>query len=281
MPARSQSRSQSQSQSQSQPRTRTRGHEAKDITRRTALERAAAALAIGALATTASGHPAAAATTDADSSALPASVAGIRVPDTRLARDTAAFVREASSPALFRHVLRTYLFGALLLDRRGVRYDRELAFVAAALHDLGLVEAYRTPTERFEVDGADAARRFLRGRRVPADRVAVVWDAIALHTNAGIAARKSPEIALVSLGSGLDFTGNGLDEIEPDALAEVLTAFPRDGFTQEALDTILSLCRTKPLSVLMHPFAEVGRRHLPGFPVPTLEDLLLAAPFAD
>ncbi|GGS54352.1 HD domain-containing protein [Streptomyces griseoviridis] len=279
MPARSQSRS--QSQSQSQPRTRTRGHEAKDITRRTALERAAAALAIGALATTASGHPAAAATTDADSSALPASVAGIRVPDTRLARDTAAFVREASSPALFRHVLRTYLFGALLLDRRGVRYDRELAFVAAALHDLGLVEAYRTPTERFEVDGADAARRFLRGRRVPADRVAVVWDAIALHTNAGIAVRKSPEIALVSLGSGLDFTGNGLDEIEPDALAEVLTAFPRDGFTQEALDTILSLCRTKPLSVLMHPFAEVGRRHLPGFPVPTLEDLLLAAPFAD
>jgi hypothetical protein len=250
----------------------------KGITRRTALGRGAGVAAIGAaaaFATAVTAAPAAAA------DALPGTVAGVRIPTSELARRTARFVREVSSGTLFNHVMRTYVFGSLLCDRRGVRYDSELAFVAAALHDLGLVEAYRTPAERFEVDGADAAQRFLREQRMPAERVAVVWDAIALHTNTGIATRKRPEIAMVAMGSAVDFSGNDLRRIPPDALEEILAAFPREGFKQDALDTILSLCRTKPMSVLMHPFAEVGRRHLPEFPVPTVEDLLLAAPFEE
>ncbi|MER6300005.1 HD domain-containing protein [Kitasatospora sp. NPDC001539] len=212
---------------------------------------------------------------------LPATVAGIRVPDTRLARAAVAFARRACPETLFNHLMRTYLFGALLFERRGVRYDRELVFVAALLHDLGLLEEFRTPTERFEVDGADAAQRFLEQQDVAAPRVAVVWDAIALHTSVGIATRKRPEIAMVCVGSGLDFTGNGLERIPPDALAEVLSAFPRAGFKEAALGDILTLCRTKPMAEVMHPFAEVGRRHLPDFRVPTVEDLLLAAPFED
>ncbi|MFD6289400.1 HD domain-containing protein [Streptomyces sp. NPDC060205] len=263
----------------------------RDVTRRTALGRGAGAAALGAvsaLATAVSVPPAAAAAPSArahasapGADALPRTVAGVRIPTSELARKTAQFVRSVSSETLYNHVMRTYLFGSLLCDRRGVTYDRELAFVAAALHDLGLVTAYQTPDERFEVDGADAAQRFLREQHMPAERVAVVWDAIALHTNAGIATRKRPEIAMVSVGSGVDFSGNELQRIPPDTLAEILAAFPREGFKRDALDTILSLCRTKPLSVLMHPFAEVGRRHLPEFPVPTVEDLLLAAPFEE
>ncbi|MEU2788159.1 HD domain-containing protein [Streptomyces sp. NPDC007100] len=210
---------------------------------------------------------------------MPTTVAGIRIPDTEVARKAAVLAREVSGVTLFNHVMRTYLYGALLFDRRGVRYDRELAFVAALLHDLGLVETYQTPDERFEVDGADAARRFLREQRMPAERVEVVWDAIALHTSVGIATRKRPEIAMISIGSGMDFAGNDLQQIPSDALAAILTAFPREGFKQGALDNIMALCRKKPMSVLMHPFAEVGRRHLTDFPVPTVEDLLLAAPF--
>ncbi|WP_328491788.1 HD domain-containing protein [Streptomyces sp. NBC_00414] len=270
-----------------------KGDAVRGVTRRAALGRGAGIAAMGAtsaLATAVSGPPAAAATGAAASPGnasgrtadeLPGTVAGVRIPTSELARSTARFVRSVSSGTLFNHVMRTYLFGALLLDRQGVRYDRELAFVAAALHDLGLVEAYRTPTERFEVDGADAAQRFLRAQRMPAERVAVVWDAIALHTNAGIATRKRPEIAMISVGSGLDFTGNELRRIPSDALEEILAVFPREGFKQDALDNILSLCRTKPMSVLTHPFAEVGRRHIPEFPVPTVEDLLFAAPFEE
>ncbi|MDN3263075.1 HD domain-containing protein [Streptomyces sp. CSDS2] len=254
--------------------------DAHDVTRRTVLQRGAGAAAAGAV-TAFAGPPAAAHARPAPAGeTLPATVAGVRVPDSEVARHTVAFAREVSSPSLFNHVLRSYVFGALVLDRQGARYDRELAFVAAVLHDLGLVEAFQTPAERFEVDGADAARRFLRRLGVPAGRVDVVWDAIALHTSAGIAARKRPEIALVSVGSALDFTGNGLEKIPSDALAQVLDAFPRLEFKKVALETILSLCRTKPMGELMHPFAEVGRRHLPGFPVPTVEDLLVNAPFA-
>ncbi|MEU3856289.1 HD domain-containing protein [Streptomyces sp. NPDC028722] len=270
-----------------------RADEAKEVTRRTALERAAGVAAVGAasaLAAALSSSSAAAAVPGAkaqDTSShsrgttLSTVVAGVRIPDSELTRAVTEFARKVSSESLFNHVVRTYLYGSLMFDRRGIRYDRELAFVAAVLHDLGLVKAYQTPNERFEVDGADAARNFLRGRHVPAERVEVVWDAIALHTNVGIASRKRPEIGMVSAGSGLDLTGNGLQQIPADALTEILAAFPRAGFTQDALDTILSLCRTKPMSVLMHPFAEVGRRHLSDFQVPTVEDLLLAAPFEE
>ncbi|MGW5867303.1 HD domain-containing protein [Streptomyces sp. NPDC055239] len=219
--------------------------------------------------------------TGAKDIALPTAVAGVHIPDSELAQKSAAFVRGVSSGTLFNHVMRTYVFSSLLFDRRGVPYDSELAFVAAALHDLGLVKAYQTPTERFEVDGADAAQRFLREQGMSADRAAVVWDAIALHTNAGIATRKRPEIAMVSVGSGLDFAGNDLQEIPSDVLEEILTTFPREDFKKDALDNMVSLCRTKPMSVLMHPFAEVGRRHIPDFPVPTVEDLLFASPFEE
>nr|WP_180218836.1 HD domain-containing protein [Streptomyces albus] len=211
--------------------------------------------------------------------ALPREVAGIRIPRSEVAQKAAAFAREESSVTLFNHVMRTYLFGCVMFDQRGVHYDREVAFVAAVLHDLGLVEKYRSPSERFELDGADVAQRFLRKQRMPAERVEVVWDAIALHTNLPIALRKRPEIAMISVGSGLDFTGNELRKVPSEVLEDILDAFPREGFKKNAVDTMVSLCRTKPTSVLMHPFAEVGRRHLPGFAVPTVEDLLLAAPF--
>lgn len=267
-----------------------KGDEANTITRRRALGRGAGIAAVGAasaFSATLASPPAAAAPPQARQgvsshprdTALPTVVAGVRIPDSGLARAATAFARRVSSETLFNHAMRTYLYGSLLFDRRGIRYDRELAFVAAVLHDLGLVRAYQTPDERFEVDGADAARAFLREQRVAAWRVEVVWDAIALHTNVGIANRKRPEIGIVAVGSGLDFTGNGLQQIPSDARTDVLAAFPRAGFKQDALDTILSLCRTKPMSVLMHPFAEVGRRHLSDFRVPTVEDLLLAAPF--
>ncbi|MFD7712793.1 HD domain-containing protein [Streptomyces sp. NPDC059786] len=258
------------------------------VSRRSVLRRSTGVAAIGAaslLASPISASPAGAAPLDGASAsggdALPGSVAGIRIPDSALARETVRFARGVSSVTLFNHVMRTYLYSALLFDRRGVRYDCELAFVAAVLHDLGLLEAYQVPAERFEVGGADAAERFLKKQRMSDERVAVVWDAIALHTNMGIASRKRPEIAMVSVGSAADFAGQDLQQIPSDALEEILDAFPREGFKQDALDNILSICRTNPMSVAMHPFAEVGRRHIPEFPVPTVEDMLLAAPFEE
>ncbi|MBU3862566.1 HD domain-containing protein (plasmid) [Streptomyces sp. 4503] len=258
----------------------------KKFARRTVLQHGAGIAAVGAisaLATAASATPAAARTTGRKSTAgtLPSTVAGVRIPDSGLAREAVTYAQGVCSETIFNHSLRTYLFASLIFDRRGVTYDRELVFLAAVLHDLGLIEAFQTPTERFEVDGADAARKFLTERHVSAERAEVVWDAIALHTSVGIATRKRPEIAMISVGSGMDFAGNDLKQIPSDALADVLTTFPRKGFKKDAVDKMISLCRTKPMAELMHPFAEVGRRHIPDFAVPTVEDLVLAAPFTE
>ncbi len=203
------------------------------------------------------------------------------IPDGPVAREAMRLAREASSETLFNHVMRTYLYGVLLFERPGVRFDREMLFVACMLHDLGLVERYRSPAERFELDGADAAARFLRERRVSAERVDLVWDAIALHTNVSIAVRKRPEIAAVAAGAVLDVAGQGLDRVDPGAVAEVLAAYPRLGFKEDAVRTMVELCRTKPMAQFAHPFVEVGRRHIPGFAVPTIEDAVNAAPFAE
>ena len=49
-------------------------------------------------------------------------------------------------------------------------------------HDIGLTGRYLRSRDRFEVDGANAARDFLRGSGIPEAGIELVWDAIALHT---------------------------------------------------------------------------------------------------
>jgi HD superfamily phosphodiesterase len=95
------------------------------------------------------------------------SIAGVPIPDSRLAREATELVRDAESSLLFDHSLRVYLFGALQGRRRGLTLDPELLDVAALFHDFGLVEGHRSAAERFEVDGANAARRFLQRHGVP------------------------------------------------------------------------------------------------------------------
>src|ERR1700676_3620168 len=91
--------------------------------------------------------------------------AGIKVPDTALVRDAIDLSRSLLEPFLFNHVMRSWLFGILLSEAAEVAPDAELLAVAAILHDLGLTERY-TAENRFEVDGANAARSFLKGRGI-------------------------------------------------------------------------------------------------------------------
>jgi hypothetical protein len=178
--------------------------------------------------------------------------------------------------------MRSYVFGGLYFRNAGETYDAELAFVGTVLHDLGLLEPFMSPAERFELDGADAAMRLLNDWAVaPPERAEIVWDAIALHMQVSIASRKRPEIALVSIGAVMDASGLNLDALSPDDVAAVLEAFPRIGFKQNAVETMTRLCEQKPIGQLLHPFADVGRRHIVGFSLPTIEDLMLAAPFAE
>lgn len=109
-------------------------------------------------------------------------VAGIVIPDTALVREATEFIRSAEDDVLFHHSRRVFLFGALHGRRLGLQSDLELLYVGAMFHDLGLTARYGTSTQRFEMDGADAARDFLLEHGVEQSDADKVWLGIALHT---------------------------------------------------------------------------------------------------
>jgi hypothetical protein len=126
-------------------------------------------------------------------------LAGITVTDTVLVRDAIDLPQSASEPFLFNHAMRSWLFGVLLSESAERAPDAELLAVATILHDLGLTDRY-TAEHRFEVDGANAARSFLKGRGISTQQMQVVWDAIARHTTRSIALHKEPEVAMTHSG---------------------------------------------------------------------------------
>src|SRR3979411_675478 len=96
-------------------------------------------------------------------------IAGIKIPDSKMARDLTQLIRDTEPELLFHHSTRVYLFGALTGKRNSLKFDAELLYVGAMFHDIGLTETYRSSQLRFEVDGANAAQDFLRGYGVTQD----------------------------------------------------------------------------------------------------------------
>jgi hypothetical protein len=205
-------------------------------------------------------------------------IAGIRIPDSKLAREATDLLREHGTPLLFAHSLRVYLFGALRGRQRGWAVDHELLYVGAVFHDLGLTAKYRSPDHRFEVDGANAARDFLRAHGIDEPTVEVVWDAIALHTTPEIPWHKRPEIALVNGGAAADVVGVGLDEIPIGDREAVLTAYPRGDFGRGIVRAFADGFAFKPATVFGTMNADVLERTLPGYRRPNFCELIAANP---
>src|SRR3982074_1212731 len=108
------------------------------------------------------------------------SISGVMVPDSKLAREATELVRDTESPLLFNHSTRVYYFGSLAGKRRGLKFDPELLYIGAMFHDMGLTHQHSSQTERFEVDGANVARDFLRSHDIAQQDIQTVWIAIAL-----------------------------------------------------------------------------------------------------
>ena len=163
------------------------------------------------------------------------SIAGVRIPDSKLAQAATELVRDTESDLLFHHSSRVYYFGALAGLRQKLKFDPELVYIGAMFHDMGLTKQYRSATERFEVDSANAARDFLRQHGIDDAAIDIVWDAIALHTTPGIPQHKKPEVALVTAGVEMDVLG--IDYLSvPDAQREaVVTAHPRGDHFKEQI----------------------------------------------
>ena len=192
-------------------------------------------------------------------------IADIVIPDTPLVRHVTAFIREAENDLLFDHSRRVFLFGALQGRRRGLQPDLELLYVGAMFHDIGLTEPYRTSAQRFEVDGANAARDFLLQRGVDEGDARKVWLSIALHTTPNVPEFLEPEIALVTAGVETDVLGIGRDDLSPEALAAVTAAQPRPDLKRRIQQAITDGNKQRPRSTFGNVNADVLEHFDPSF----------------
>jgi hypothetical protein len=180
---------------------------------------------------------------------------------------------------LFNHVMRSFLFGQLL-SPEGPPLDDEVIFVSAVLHDLGLTEAARG-SRRFEVEGADAARRFLIDQNVDDRRAWLVWDTIALHPWGDLNLLKEPEARVVQRGIVADVVGSGLEDVEAVRVADVLSAFPRLGFKAGFFELLLREAAEKPHTHVVHPAHMVAHHCCGGVAIPDARAIIDAAPFPE
>lgn len=154
-------------------------------------------------------------------------ISGVRIPDSKMAREVTQLIRDTESDLLFYHSTRVYFWAALIAERKGVIFDPELLYTGAMFHDIGLTQGYQASQLRFEVDGANAARDFLRSHGISEKDIETVWNAIALHTTPGIPEHMHPQIALVQAGAGMDVVGRGYDDFADDQRKAVIAAYPR------------------------------------------------------
>jgi len=204
-------------------------------------------------------------------------IAGIPLIDSDIARRTEELARSACEPWLLNHCMRTYIFGSLIGKARGLRFDREVLYIASLLHDLGLTSRFEGDLP-FEIQGAEAARHFLEANGIHGRRAELVWDGIALHASA-VGALKRPEVALLEAGTGADV----LDphEIAEAAIAETVAAFPRLDFTNEFLAACAGVVRRHPAGASRGFMRDVGERLVPDFHPPNFCDLIRKAPFKE
>ncbi|MBY4946945.1 HD domain-containing protein [Cupriavidus respiraculi] len=185
-------------------------------------------------------------------------IAGIRVPDSAMARAATELVRDTEDDLLYHHSRRVFFWGALTGRRRALAFDPELLYVGAMFHDMGLTEPHASPDLRFEVDGANAARRFLQEYGIAERDIDEVWAAIALHTTPGIPQHMRPTIALVTAGVEMDVLGLCYHDFTAEQRDHVCRHHPREhNFKQGIIDHFAEGTRRKPQTTFGNVKADV------------------------
>lgn len=185
---------------------------------------------------------------------------GVRIPDSKMAREVTQLIRDTETDLLFHHSTRVYFWGAMTGKRKDLMFDPELLYTAAMFHDIGLTQHYQQSQLRFEVDAANAARDFLRSHGISERDIETVWNAIALHTTPGIPEHMHPVIALVQTGAGMDIAGRGYDQFTDQQREAVIAAHPRgNNFGREMIEAFYH-----------------GMKHRPGSTFGTFNDDFLA-----
>jgi HD domain len=192
-------------------------------------------------------------------------IAGVHIPDSALVKEATEQIRDTTNELIFHHSRRVFLFGTLQSRRLGISPDAEMLYVAALFHDTGLVLPYRGTEQRFEMDSADAARKFLTSHGYSDAEADVVWTAIALHTTPEVPYKMNPVVAATTAGVETDVLGIRLDAIEAGELQAVTSSHPRPNFKNEILQAFTNGFAERPATTFGTVNADVLEHFVPGF----------------
>jgi hypothetical protein len=186
-------------------------------------------------------------------------------PDSTAVRTAAEVAEHFQTPALRNHCWRSYLWAAACGRARGLDVDDELLFVAAMLHDLGLVPEFDSATVPFEAAGGAVAWVFGAGAGWDVDRRRRTSEVIVAHMADPVDVTADPEGHLLELATALDISGRNPGDWPADLRAEVLDRFPRLGLAEEFIGCFAGQAARKPSSragrLVATGFADRVRSH--------------------
>ena len=172
---------------------------------------------------------------------------GLRVPDSSLAKQARELIEYVAEPFLVNHSIRSYGWAVELAQHDDLRFDPEILYVSAMLHDIGLVPAYDLGGS-FEVDSAIAAERLMREAGEPEGHARAVYDAIALHNNETLPPDPASEVVLLWDSTGVDVTGDRFADVRPAIIPGLLAAYPRLTFKRDFAALFADQASRKPTS---------------------------------
>ena len=154
------------------------------------------------------------------------------MPDSPFAHAARELIGDVAPPYIVNHSVRAYAWAVELARHDDLRFDEEILYVSALLHDIGLVPAYDLGG-CFETDGAIAAERFSIAHGQPSERARAIYNVIELHMLAEAPPGSTNEVVLLNDSTGTDVTGYRYADVRPESADPVLAAYPRLDFKRE------------------------------------------------
>ncbi len=167
-------------------------------------------------------------------------------PDSQAARQAEQLLSEVAPPVVINHSLRSFAFAAVLGAHDGLRYDREVVYVASLLHDLYFARPDALPNPHcFTLPAAERALALTSDAGYSEGRQQLVADAITLHLNVW-PPRDTAEAYLVFAGPRLDVVGYRHWDIAPEAVDSVVGRYPRLQMKRHSVATMSAQSEANP-----------------------------------
>jgi HD superfamily phosphohydrolase YqeK len=199
--------------------------------------------------------------------------------DPKLVTSAEETMRRALHPSVFNHTMRVLHLARHLPAPRPAP-DQEALAVAVLFHDSGTIEE-NNGEQRFEVEGADAAARFLERWDWTPERIKPVWEAIALHTSPGIAERFGPLARVVRTAVLIDLGRTEMPVAPTPALDAQLARYPRLDIDRVLSDLVVAQALERSGAMKAPPFSWPGAllaEHLTGTERHDIRSTLPAGP---